>query len=95
MKINNIGNIQGMMNTYKNQGVKNVETKNTGRTGMKDELKISSEAQDFQTVLNSAKKVGDIRQEKVNEIKDQVDSGRYKVDAQKIAEKMLHSARRI
>lgn len=95
MKINNIGNIQGMMNTYKNQGVKAVETKNTGRMGMKDELKISSEAQDFQTVLNAAKKVGDIRQDKVNEIKERVDSGRYKVDAQKIAEKMLSSARRI
>ncbi len=92
MKIANIGNIQSMMNVYKNQGLKSSESKSASRM---DEVQISSEALDFQTVLNAAKNIPDIRQDKVNELKQQIDSGTYRVDAHKIAEKMLNSARRI
>lgn len=92
MKIANIGNIQSMMNVYKNQGLKTNESKSASRM---DEVQISSEALDFQTVLNAAKNIPDIRQDKVNELKQQIDSGTYRVDAHKIAEKMLNSARRI
>lgn len=93
MKINNSANIQRMMNVYNNQNVKTQKTSSGAKNVKKDELKLSNVAQDFQTVLNAAKDVPEIREEKVNEIKSQVKSGEYKVDAKKIAAKMMSNAR--
>lgn len=94
MKINNSANIQRMMSVYNKQNIKTKKTSSKTEVGKRDELKLSNAAQDFQTVLNAAKDVPEIRQEKVNEIKTQVESGEYKVDAKKIAAKMMAEARR-
>lgn len=94
MKINNSANIQRMMNVYNNQNVKTQKASSGAKIAKKDELKLSNVAQDFQTVLNAAKEVPEIRQEKVNEIKSQIETGKYKLDAKQIAEKMMSNARR-
>ncbi|MFV0439886.1 MAG: flagellar biosynthesis anti-sigma factor FlgM [Lachnospirales bacterium] len=54
-----------------------------------DGFSISSTAQDFQTALKVAKNTPDIRQEKVDELKGQIQSGNYSVDTSGIADKIL------
>ncbi|WAM33062.1 flagellar biosynthesis anti-sigma factor FlgM [Caldicellulosiruptor morganii] len=54
-----------------------------------DKLEISSEARDFQTILNAIKSTPDIREEKVNEIKSKIESGTYSVSAKDVVEKLI------
>ncbi len=55
----------------------------------KDALSISSEAQDFQTALKAAKSAPDVRQDRIEEIKNQFKSGSYQVNLSSIADKIL------
>lgn len=60
--------------------------------GGKDELTISQKAVDYAITakaLKIIKAMPDIREEKVNAIKEKIDSGTYKVKGKDIAEKML------
>ncbi|AZT90595.1 flagellar biosynthesis anti-sigma factor FlgM [Caldicellulosiruptor changbaiensis] len=54
-----------------------------------DKLEISSEARDFQAILNAIKSTPDIREEKVNEIKSKIESGTYNVSAKDVVEKLI------
>lgn len=79
MKINHFGRIN--MNPYNKQQEKIEQIQKSDR---KDKIEISSEAKELQ-------KIGSIeveRQEKVNAIKKEVQSGRYELNAREIAEKM-------
>lgn len=55
----------------------------------KDALSISSEAQDFQTALKAAKSTPDVRQDKVDELKNRFKAGSYEVNLSSIADKIL------
>lgn len=59
--------------------------------GKKDKLVISNMAKDFNIAMDKIKKLPDIRKEKVERIKEQVQSGTYNVEGRLIAEKMLES----
>lgn len=87
MRINKTENVFQVYN--KNSGVKKVkldkETKDT------DQIKISEKAIDVQYGLQKINGVEDIRMEKVETIKQQIQAGTYHVDGKKIAEKMLDS----
>ncbi len=61
----------------------------TNKSVSKDALSISSEAQDFQTALKAAKSVPDVRQDKIDEIRNQFKSGSYEVNLSSIADKIL------
>ncbi|MTI46809.1 flagellar biosynthesis anti-sigma factor FlgM [Sporosalibacterium faouarense] len=87
MKISN-NKIQKILQSYNSQQVNKKDTK-TSRLSKKDELKLSTEAKDFQTAMKAVKKIPDIRQEKVTSIKRQVETGTYEIDSGKIVEKML------
>lgn len=54
-----------------------------------DKLEISSEARDFHAILNAIKATPDIREEKVNEIKNKIESGTYNVSAKDVVEKLI------
>ena len=54
-----------------------------------DKVEISSEARDFQAVLNAIKLTPDIREEKVNEIKKKIDSGTYNISGRDVVEKLI------
>lgn len=56
-----------------------------------DQLKISENAVEFQYGLQKLKNVEDIRMDKVETIKAQIQAGTYNVDGKQIAEKMLDS----
>lgn len=73
---------------YSNQ---QIDTKNnkSSKLGKRDELKLSNEAKDFQIAMEAIKKVPDIRKDKVDAIKSQINSGTYHVDSGKIVEKIF------
>ena len=55
----------------------------------KDEVKISDYGKDYQTVVNNLPNVPDVREEKVNSIKEQIDNGTYNLNPENIADKIL------
>ena len=82
MKVNHIN--LNAINVYRTQAAK-PNTAN-GKASFKDTLEISTKAQQRQ----STKTYAQHRSEKVAELKQQVNSGEYKVDAKKVAEDMLN-----
>lgn len=86
----NIKKVDGIHQIYNTQGIKKVEyTKGNGR---KDELQLSEKAFDYQVAVESLKSVPDIRTEKVEKIKESIRTGTYKIDGEKIVEKMFEEA---
>lgn len=92
MKIfnNNNNNIDKIMQAYRKQEVNKGHSK-TNKVSKNDELSLSSTARDYQFALNVIKNVPDIRQEKVDAIKEQIRTGTYVINADKIVEKILEN----
>ena len=86
MKINPIG-IQAI-NSYKNQerSVNNLKSKQS----FADQIEISSKAKEMQGTSTYASE----RANKVQKLKEEIQSGNYKVDARQVAEDMLKYYRR-
>ncbi len=54
-----------------------------------DKVSLSNASKDYIIAEDAVRKADDVRQEKVDQIKEAVTSGRYTVDAEKVAEKMI------
>jgi len=65
------------------------ETKRRPAAPRSDEVTLSQTAQDFQKVRELLREIPDVRQEKVRQIKAELESGEHQVDSEKIAERML------
>lgn len=87
---NNNINIDNIIQAYRKQEV-NKGHSTTNKVSKNDELSLSSTARDYQFALNAIKNVPDIRQEKVDAIKEKIRTGTYVIDAGKIAEKILEN----
>jgi len=84
-----IGGINDMLKTYNQKKVYNNSTVN--EVGKKrDEMKVSGEAQMFSKILQAAKKAPEVREEKVNSLKNQIEKGDYQVSGDKVADRMLN-----
>ena len=81
MRINDLNRIQGT-NPYQKINQKNEELKKS-QLG-KDQISISDEAKEL---LEKTKE--QTSQEKIDQLKAEIDNGTYKVDSQKLAEKIL------
>ncbi|KGA82416.1 flagellar biosynthesis anti-sigma factor FlgM [Lysinibacillus fusiformis] len=81
MKITSYG--VNAVNAYKNQ-VRNVKS-DTNKTSFADKIEISKAAQDMKSVSTYNTE----RADRVQQLKKDIDSGEYKVDARKVAEDML------
>ncbi|HAU34151.1 MAG TPA: flagellar biosynthesis anti-sigma factor FlgM [Lysinibacillus sp.] len=81
MKITSYG--INAVNAYKNQ-VRNVKS-DTNKTSFVDKIEISKAAQDMKSVSTYNTE----RADRVQQLKKDIDSGEYKVDARKVAEDML------
>jgi negative regulator of flagellin synthesis FlgM len=57
----------------------------------KSALTISNQAVQFKNAKTELNKIPDIRQDKVNNIQSQIQSGNYNVPGEKVAESMLKS----
>lgn len=80
-----------MMNIY-NKQAKVSKSKETEKAGKSDQLNISNTAREFQFAMEEVKKQPDVRTEKVKQLKQEIEAGTYKVDAKKIADKMMQDA---
>lgn len=85
--IQNVGKIYGKQN----QVTKKAKTGSTTVSQGKDELILSSEAQEFSQVFNTIKGLPDVRPEKIQEFSQQIDAGTYQINSEGIAENMLGS----
>jgi negative regulator of flagellin synthesis FlgM len=56
-----------------------------------DKVSLSEASRDMQTAKEAVASSPDVRAEKVSEIKQAVENGRYELDAGKVAEKMIGS----
>lgn len=86
--------IGGVNQIYKANKVdsKKAVTEAVSTSGKKDQVQISKEAMDFQTVLKSVKQLKslpDVREDVINPIKEKLDNGSYSVDSISLAEKIL------
>ena len=89
--------IPSVLQVYKTNKVDNkkpiIETVST--SNKKDQVQISKEAMDFQTILKSVKQLNnlpDIREDVIGPIKEKLDSGTYSVDSKSVADKMMSSS---
>jgi len=83
--IQNIAKVYGEQNQVRSSG-------KSGKTSVsqgKDEVILSSGAQEFSQVFNAIKGVSDVRPDKVKEFSEEIDAGTYQVNSSGVAEKML------
>ncbi len=87
---------QGVVKETKLKETKNKETvKGKDSTSNESKVKggetvvLSERAKDIQKAKEIALNTPDVRTEKVAELKDQIEKGKYRVDSKDIAEKML------
>ncbi|AMW98130.1 flagellar biosynthesis anti-sigma factor FlgM [Rummeliibacillus sp. G93] len=87
MKIQNYG--VNKVNPYQNQSLKTEKLKKS-TVNMTDQIEISSAAKDLQGI----KSYSTDRAERIGQIKEQVEAGNYKVDANKLASDLLRYYRK-
>ena len=54
-----------------------------------ENVNLSTTAKDVQTLKNAVSSLPDVREDKVQALREQIEKGAYKVDAEKVAEKMV------
>lgn len=86
--------VQNILKTYdKTVSNDNVnKTKETQKLNKKDELAISGESRLKQRVMQAIKQTDDIRNDKVDDLKERISAGTYEVSADEVAEKMISRA---
>jgi len=55
----------------------------------KDQLALSEGAKDFQVAMKAFRKLPEIREDKINAIKGQIQQGTYQVSGKEVADKIL------
>lgn len=91
MKIDSVG-VSKLLSKYEKQN-KSDKTDKTEKGSKKDSFNISESAQQMQKAKAEASKVSEARQERVAQLKKEVEQGNYNVAGEKIAEKMLNQAK--
>lgn len=91
MRINNNINVQQVLKGYN----KNLsKTQETSKTEMKrDQIEISQSSKDFQVAMDAFKKLPDVRQDKINDIKQSIDEGSYKPSTEDIIKHMMSNVK--
>ncbi len=60
-----------------------------GNAAPEEKVNLSAKARDIQQLRDAVNQLPDVREDKVRELKEQVDKGTYAVNGQNIAEKMV------
>lgn len=79
---NRVSKIYEAQNVSKVKNVKEV-------TAKQDEVEISKVGRDISVAREAVKKTPDIRQDKVNNIIERMESGTYDIDAKEVANKIV------
>lgn len=86
MNVNNISKLNNITSIYYNSFVNNKESEE--KIQNKDKIEISEKAKELSSVFTLD--IDDKTAKKIQELKDQIESGNYKVDSRKLAEKMIN-----
>lgn len=82
--------IQNILKVYsENKVAKTGKTQSSSPAGKKDEVILSSRAQEFGQIFQAIKAAPEVREEKTREIADRIAKGDYSIEARDVAEKML------
>jgi negative regulator of flagellin synthesis FlgM len=83
--------IQSIMKVYTDQNkvAKSAKATDVSPASKKDEVILSTQAQEFGQIYQAIKALPDVREDKVRELSDKIAQGNYSVDAKEVAEKML------
>ncbi|HNS54676.1 MAG TPA: flagellar biosynthesis anti-sigma factor FlgM, partial [Syntrophales bacterium] len=54
-----------------------------------EKVNLSTTAKDVQNLKNAVSSLPDVREDMVRNLREQIEKGTYKVDAEKVAEKMV------
>jgi negative regulator of flagellin synthesis FlgM len=87
MKIDRMSAIKSVSGIKPANRISGVEKGEQG--AQTDKIAVSDSAQIFQNLLQKAKSLPDIREEKVNQVKSQIESGEFNLDSISIAESLL------
>jgi len=92
MKISDVKDITTLMiqQYQKGDSVKQASEKQvSGQNSPEERVDLSTRAKDIQLAKKVLESLPDIREEKVQELKDRIDKGLYNVDGGKVADKMV------
>lgn len=87
--------IRNLLRTYnKDIGISktNIVPGVKSKTASKDELAISGESRIKQRAFQAARQADDIRQDRVDDLREQISTGTYTVSDDEVAEKMIGRA---
>lgn len=93
MIISNKAAVQRVAQVYQEQRQANRVRKQAGNPTFNDEVTLSAEGKEMQTMLQKLKSVPDIRA-RAEEVKVAVENGTYQVSARQIAQGILDSQKR-
>jgi len=87
MKINNV---PGTIGAYQSAGARKVTgAKETARASKGDGVELSREAQQVKALRDKVSQAPEVRQERIEELRKQIQAGTYRPDGKEIAAKML------
>lgn len=83
--------VQGIVKVYGEQNKlnKGIKQEKSDSAQSQDEVILSTNAQEFGQYLSSLQSMSGVRQDKVKDLSERIQSGTYEVDARAVAEKML------
>lgn len=70
-------------------GKKTNQANGTGTASFRDEVSLSSKGKDMQVAKNALAATPDVRESKVNDLKNQIANGTYEVSDEAFADKLL------
>lgn len=85
MRINSVNNIGNVYKTKKSSKAYGASETTSG----KDQVTFSSFAKDLAVAKKAVDKTPEVRMEKVNDIKAQIQAGQYNISASQVADKLL------
>ncbi len=93
MVINGIFNKIELYNQNRIQDEKNIQLKKKENVdnlkSSSDKIEVSSEGKLLSNIIDSVKTQDEVRTDKINELKEKINNGEYKINPEQIAEKML------
>lgn len=89
MKISWNGGSPKIQKLNRSRGLKNYGKVNSDSIKGKDELSISNKAKDFSLVMKALKNVSDVREDKIRDISQKIESGTYNVTGKEIMDKLM------
>ncbi len=90
MKVSNTNETTAnLVDAYRTADNIKKETKTGGAFPQNEKIELSSDVKDFNQIKKALDNIPDVREDKVQQIKKQINEGTYNVSGEKIAEKMV------